>query len=301
MAKDPKNILDFLDGGDIDEEVKERIMIYGRAGVGKTRFGLSVPASWGKIAYYAADKNSWLLQSIARVKRGRVRVVRPRGPDPMAQFMQFCMLDWDEVDAEVGTIVVDTYTKVAMDSITYSANTLAVNREPHYIIGELGKGGVAIPNRGDYQGIDGLSKSYLDMLFDRQIDKHIIFICHEESKQLAEGAPFVGGPQHPGRQMIDYLPAQFSTVIRLDREEMLTPGGENVVSVVVAITENDGKFVAKLRTDVEDAPNPLARVSLDRDPSSWWVKYEDYTAGRMEVPAPKKLKKKKKRPIVEEE
>lgn len=288
MAK-KDNILDILDGGDIDEYVKERIMIYGRAGMGKTRFGLSVPESWGKIAYYAADKNSWLLRSISKEKRKRIRVVRPRGSDPTSLFMQFCMMNWDEVDPEIGTIVVDTYSKVALDSISYSANNLSMDREKHYVIGELGKGGIAIPNRGDYQGVDGLSKSYLDTIFDLQMDKHIIFICHEESKQI-EGQDAIGGPQHPGRQMIDYLPAQFSTVIRLVREETLLPDAEDVCPVVVAITENDGKYVAKLRTDDEEAPNPLARKVLDRNPASWWASYEKYTTGQIGS-TPKKKKK----------
>ena len=298
-----KNILEFLRGDEIEGASKERIMIYGRAGVGKTRFALSVPEHWGRIAYYAADKNSWQLRSISKEKRKRIHVVRPRGDDPTALFMQFCMQDWDEIDPTIGTLVVDTYSKVAMDSIAWSANTLAIDREPHYTIGELGKGGIAIPNRGDYQGIDGLSKGYLDMLFDRQLDKHIIFLCHEESKQLADNTPSVGGPQHPGRQMIDYLPAQFSTVIRLVRDTVLVQGEDDVRPTVIAITENDGKYVAKLRTDDEEAPNPLASVPLEQNPSPWWVKYEEYIKGQTDdaVTAPKKLKKKKKRPAAAEE
>ena len=270
-----KNVLQILRGEDIDTVVKERIMVYGRAGVGKTRFGLSVPDDWGRIAYYAADKNSWLLRSISKEKRKRIDVFRPKGDDPTALFMQFCMTDFGD---EVGTIVVDTYSKVALDSITYTANSLTLDREKHYVVGEIGKGGIAIPNRGDYQGVDGLSKGYLDMLFDKQEDKHIIFLCHEESKQV-EGMPAVGGPQHPGRQMIDYLPAQFSTVIRLVRDEIMVPGADDVTPVVIAITENDGKYVAKLRTEDEEAPNPLARRVLDRNPSPWWLEYVAATSG----------------------
>lgn len=284
-----ENILDILRGSDVDADAKERVMIYGRAGVGKTRFGLSVPQTWGKIAYYAADKNAWLLRSISRAKRKRIHVVRPRGSDPTILFMKFCLTDWSEVDPEIGTIVVDTYSKVALDSISFSANSLTMDREKHYVVGDIGKGGVAIPNRGDYQAIDGLSKSYLDTLFDLQMDKHIVFICHEESKQV-EGMPAVGGPQHPGRQMIDYLPAQFSTVIRLIRDEVLVPGADDVTPVVVAITENDGKYVAKLRTDDEEAPNPIARKVLGRDPSPWWVEYEEYTQGQVTAKPKKKTR-----------
>jgi len=292
MAKE-KNILEFLHGADIDDVAKERILIYGRAGVGKTRFGLSIPESWGRIAYYAADKNSWLLQSVSKAKRDRVEIVRTSGPDPTAHFMQFCMMDLSEIGPDIGVIVVDTYTKVALDSVSYTANTLSVDREKHYIIGDLGKGGIAIPNRGDYQGVDGLSKNYLDLLFDMHPDKHIIFMMHEESKQVGgKDGPVIGGPQHPGWTMIDYLPSQFSTVIRLIRDEVLAPGADDITPVVVAITEYDGKFPAKLRTDDEEAPNPLARRVLDRNPSPWWIEYEEYTSGRRAEPKPKTKKKK---------
>lgn len=284
-----KNLLNIMQGAEIDQNAKERVLIYARAGTGKSRFGLSVPASWGKIGYYAADKNSWLLRSISKAKRDRVVVVNPEGDDPTALFMQFAMLDWSEIDPEVGVIVVDTYTKVAMDSVSFSANTLAVDREKHYIIGELGKGGVAIPNRGDYQGVDALSKDYLDALFSHQQDKHIIFIMHEESKQVGgKDGPIIGGPQHPGWTMIDYLPSQFSTVVRLIREEEVSSNGMEMTPVVVAITEYDGKFPAKLRTDDEEAPNPLARVRLQRNPAHWWESFEAYCQGRLESSKPKK-------------
>lgn len=284
-----KNILEIFEGSEIDQSAKERVLAYARAGTGKTRFVLSIPESWGRIAYYAADNNSWLLRSIAKSKRDRIRIFRPKGPDAGAQFMEFCRMDHDDV----GTIVVDTYTKVALDSVAYSANTLAVNREQHYIIGELGKGGVSIPNRGDYQGVDALSQSYLKLLFERHTDKHIIFVMHEESKQI--GGPngvIVGGPQHPGWTMIDYLPSQFATVVRLVRDTILRPGADDVEAVVVAITEYDGKFPAKIRTDDEEAPNPLARRVLDRNPASWWAEYVDYEEGRLAQPAPKKKTKK---------
>ena len=290
-----ENSLEFIDGAELQKHEKERVLIYARAGTGKTRFALSVPEEWGKIGYFAADKNSWLLQSISKSKRARVRVVRPKGPNPTAQFMEFCNIDWDEVDPLVGVIVVDTYSKVALDAISYSANTLAIDREPHYIIGELGKGGIAIPNRGDYQGVDGLSKQYLDDLFARYHDKHIIFVCHEESKDY--DGEIVGGPQHPGRQMIDYLPGQFSTVIRLTRESLVVPGEEDLTSVVVAITENDGKFVAKIRTDDEEAPNPMARITLRRNPAHWWEMYERFRDGTLSSNAVRTKTKQKKKKI----
>ena len=286
-----KNMLEMLEGSEIEALVKERIMIYGRAGVGKTRFGLSVPEAWGEIVYYAADKNAWQLSSISKSKRDRIHVVNPIGDDPTSLFMKFCLTGWKAEYPNAGVIVVDTYTKVAMDSISYCANNLTLDREKHYVVGEIGNGGIAIPNRGDYQGVDGLSKNYLDVLFDMQSEMHIIFLCHEESKQ-AEGMPTVGGPQHPGRQMIDYLPAQFSTVIRLVNDEILVPGEDDVRKVVIAITENDGKFVAKLRTDDEEAPNPFARRVLERNPAHWWVDLEEFRASQGSSNSKPKKKKK---------
>ena len=299
--KQDENVLDFIEGDDLKSSEKERVLIYGRAGTGKTRFALSIPQSWGRIAYYAADKNAWLLQSINQRKKGRITVVRPSGPNPTAQFMQFCNVDWPD---DIGTIVVDTYSKVAMDAISYSANSLSIDREPHYIVGEIGEGGVAIPNRGDYQAVDGLSKQYLDDLFSRYHDKHIIFVCHEESKDYNGEA--VGGPQHPGRQMIDYLPAQFSTVVRLTRETMVVPGADDLQSCVIAITENDGKFVAKIRTEEEEAPNPMAKITLSRNPEHWWETYEKFRQGEIAEPPAglekaKVKKKKKSTPTTESE
>lgn len=275
MAQAPQkpSLLEILPGGVAPQDVKERIIGYGRAGVGKTRWGLSLPERYGKIAYFASDKNSHLLASISRTKRDRIVVVRPRGEDPTATFMAFCMRDWKKVDPAIGTLVVDTYTKVALDAITYSANSGSMDREKHYIVGTPGEGGQAIPNRGDYQAVDSLSKGFLDMLFDRQADMHIIFLCHEDVK-IIENVHAVGGPAHPGRQMTEYLPAQFSTVVRLIREQQLLKGAETPEDVVVAIGENDGKFIAKIRTEDENQPNLMARVVCHRDPRNWWDQYD---------------------------
>lgn len=282
------NRLKILKREEIEAGQRERILIYGRAGIGKTRFGLSFPAK--KIAYYAADKNSEFLTSIGKSKQERVIVVKPEGFDPTQLFMQFCLQDWSDIDEDIDTLVVDTYTKVALDAITYSANSGAMNREPHYMVGEPGKGGQNIPNRGDYQAIESLSRGFLDMLFEKQADKNIIFLCHEDVK-IVENVAAVGGPAHPGRAMTEYLPAQFSTVIRLIREQTVVPGEDSARDVVVAITENDGKFIAKIRTTEEDAPNPLARVILDRNPESYWTQYFADPDAPKDTAAKKKLKK----------
>jgi hypothetical protein len=251
----------------------ERIIVYGRAGIGKTRLALSLTPRFGKVAYYAADQNSEFLSSIDPSKRGRIIVVKPEGDDPIKNFMKFCMTDWKAVDPEICTLVVDTYTKIALDIISYAANSGSMDREKHYIIGDPTQGGQAIPNRGDYQAVESVSRGNLNMLFDKQRELNIIFVQHEDIKVI-ENVQAVGGPAHPGRAMLEFIPAQFSTVIRLIREQVLVPGADTPTDVVVAITENDGRFIAKLRTADEVSVNPLARVVLNRNPVNFWEAYD---------------------------
>jgi len=253
---------------------RERIILYGRAGIGKTRAALSLTKRFGKIAYYAADDNSEFLTSIDYKKRDRCVIIKPEGTDPVYNFMEFAMKDWSKVDPQIETLVVDTYTQVANECIRYSANTGSVTSEKHYVVGDPKNGGQTIPNRGDYMAIEAISRGFLDMLFDKQKDKHIIFVCHEDVK-LVENIHAVGGPAHPGRTMTEVLPASFNTVIRLVRETILPPGKTVPIDVVVAITENDGKFIAKLRTAKEDGPNPLSKFILDRTAENLWVKYDE--------------------------
>jgi hypothetical protein len=250
----------------------ERIIIYGRAGIGKTRLALSLPPRYGDIIYYAADTNTEFLSSISPEKRNRVIVVKPEAGTPIENFMEFCIRDWSTLYPNARTIVVDTFSKIALDCITQSANSGSMDREKHYVIGDPTKGGQAIPNRGDYQAIESLSRGFLNMLFEKQKKYHIVFVCHEDVK-VVEGVQATGGPAHPGRAMLEYLPAQFNTVIRLIRDEVLTPDN-TVESVVVAVTENDGRFIAKVRTADEVNPNPIGRVVLDRDPVNLWNKYD---------------------------
>lgn len=254
------------------EDIKERILGYGRSSTGKTRWALSLPDRFGKIGYYCADDNTEFLHSISVEKHARIVRILPEGDNPTASFQAFCMRDWRKIDPAIGTLVVDTFTKVGMDSVAYSANSGSMDREKHYIVGTPGEGGVAIPNRGDYQALDALGKGYLDTLFDRQRDMHIIFLCHEDVKVIGNVAR--GGPSFPGWTMMEYMPGEFSTVVRFIKEQQLVKGAELPEDVVVAIGENDGKFIAKVRTNDETKPNKMARVVLNRNPLNWWEAYD---------------------------
>jgi len=268
-----KPLLDVSPGASAAKDFKERILAYSPPGGGKTRWALSLTPRYGKIAYYAADNNSHLLASISAKKRERIYVVRPVGEDPTATFMSFCMRDWTKVDPAIGTLVVDTFSKIGWDALAWSANTGSIDREKHFIIGVPGEGGQAIPNRGDYQGLDSVAKGWLDMLDKRQKHMHIIFLCHEEVKVI-DGFKAKGGPSFPGSKLFEYLPGQFSTVIRLTREQQIVKGADMPEDVVVAIGEGDGKYVAKVRTDDETQKNKMARIVCNRDPINWHEAYD---------------------------
>jgi hypothetical protein len=253
---------------------KERIIVYGRAGIGKTRFVLSLTPRFGDILYYAADESSEFLQSLSSVKRARIHVLKPRGDDPIRNFQQFCIQDWRKDFPTVGTLVVDTYTKIAQDAIAYSANTGAVTAEKHFKVGDPTAGGQVIPNRGDYMGVESISRGFLDRLLRDQAHYNIILVCHEDIKIVEGAGVSLGGPSHPGRKMTEDLPAMFSTVIRLIREPILTPGATTPENKVIAVTSHTGQYIAKLRENDEASGNPIPRVVLDTNPVNFWIKYD---------------------------
>lgn len=256
---------------------RERIIVYGAPGVGKTRFVLSLTKRFGKILYYAADPNSRYLDSITPEKAHNVVVIDQEGDDDISNFSEFCMHDWKSEFPEIGTIVVDTYTHVMQQAIMESANKGLAGTKPHYRVGDVDKGGQAIPTWDDYLGTEGLSRGLIKDIFNIQRDLHIIFVCHEDVKQV-EGMPAAGGPSHPGRKMLVDMPANFSTVIRLIKDSVFIPGDEAPRNVVVAITDHDGKFIAKSRTKNEDGTSPLGRVVLDPDPVNFWQQYDSIYA-----------------------
>lgn len=272
---------------------RERIIIYGAPGIGKSRFALSLTPRFGNILYYAADPSSRYLDSITEAKGNRVVVIDQEGDGDIENFSEFCGHDWAaeegvEMDGlprwckgkfpHIDTIVVDTYTWVMQQAIMQSANEGLAGTKPHFRVGSIERGGQAIPTWDDYLGTEGLSRSLIRDMFNIQRNMNIIFVCHEDVKQI-EGMPATGGPSHPGRKMLVDMPAAFSTVIRLIRDPILIPGEEASRIRVVAITDHDGKFIAKRRTDDEvGAESALGRVILDDDPTNFWRLYDSIYA-----------------------
>jgi hypothetical protein len=274
-----------------------RAIIYGRPGFGKSRLALSLPDTeeWGEILYYAADEGSEDLTSVdpkyvyhADGTR-RIHVLKPDTGDsgldsPLLNFNEFSVRNWrKEKDengnypfAKVKTLVIDTYTKIANDVMSWSANTHAVTAEKHFNVGDPKNGGQVIPNRGDYMAVASVSRGFLNTLFEHQREMNIIYVMHEEMSVI-EGVGAQGGPAHPGRQMTEELPAKFPTVIRVDRRTEAGRGGAPSRKVVVAITESAGQYLAKFREN-GTMGNPIPEVVLDVDPVNFWVKFSEAMA-----------------------
>ena len=259
----------------------ERAIIYSRSGFGKSRLWASLTPRFGEILLYAADHSSEFMASTTVAKKKRVRILKPTTGDPTKCFQEFCIRDWRPIFPDVKTIVVDTYTQVIQDSLQYSAATGAVTAEKHFVVGDPKAGGQVIPNRGDYRAIASLSRGFLRSLFLHQAHYNIILVCHEDSKAF-EGIN-IGGPAHAGWEMSEELPGHFSTVIRLVKEPLLVPGRDVPEMKVIAVTESDGKYIAKLRESDEKNGNPMKRVVLDEDPTNFWVRYDELFAPKVEV------------------
>lgn len=264
-----------------EKNKKERIIIYGAPGTGKSRLWGSLTPRFGNILMLAGDDNSEFLDSISREKRARIWPVIMRGDDAISNFQTFCETDWKGMEGrelpdgrvfpKIDTIVVDTYTSILERTLQITADQQLAGAEKHFKIQVGPEEFKIIPNRGDYRGNDSLSVGFLDALCDKQRDMHIILVCHEVLKYI-EDVCVGGGPAHPGRRMLTELPGRFSTVIRLIKDEILVGG--TTENVVIAVTDNDGRWIAKVRTDNEETPNPLGRVVLDRDPVNFWKAYD---------------------------
>lgn len=266
---------------------RERIIIYGRAGIGKSRLALMLPENekWGEILYYASDDSSEWLTSIPPAARARIHVIKPRGDQHLQNFQEFCMRDWKNIlgpdkkplavqpYAKVGTIVVDTFSTIAFRVIQQIADYGFITREEHFKIGDPEDGGFAIPTRSDYQGLESGCKGFLDSIFDKQRDFNIIFVCHQEAKEISKGL-MAGGPAVPGRRMLEDLPASFNTVFRVIKEPVLVPGKSVPVMKPLVLTSNDGYFIAKLREGDVLNEGKFDRVPLDPNPVTFWEQHD---------------------------
>ena len=276
---------------------REHVMIYSRPGFGKTRLSTSLTPRWGEILYYAADMGSAETGSMLRKYGDRVHVVNPtsgrvdpktkkkEASNPVHDFTEFCMMDWtgfvDPVTKEmpyknVKTIVVDTYTTIANKCLQWSADHSSVTAEQHFKIGDPERGGRVVPNRGDYLGLYSITRGFMDLLDQHQSHMNIIFNMHEELNS-PEGAAAIGGPSHPGQQMLEELPGMFDTVIRITRRPVPAKDGKPATFKLYANTAPTGVYLGKVRENGEEG-NPIPSIELNIDPINFWEIYDQQIA-----------------------
>ena len=274
---------------------REHVMIYSRPGFGKTRLSTSLTPRWGEILYYAADMGSAETGSMLRKYGDRVHVVNPVSEatdaktkkkvkvasNPVHDFTEFCMMDWtgfvDPVTKEmpyknVKTLVVDTYTTIANKCLQWSADHSSVTAEQHFKIGDPEHGGRVVPNRGDYLGLYSITRGFMDLLDQHQSHMNIIFNMHEELNS-PEGAAAIGGPSHPGQQMLEELPGMFDTVIRITRRPVPAKDGKPATFKLYANTAPTGVYLGKVRENGEGG-NPIPSIELNIDPINFWEVYD---------------------------
>lgn len=281
----------------IKRQTHEHVMIYSRPGFGKTRLATSLTSRWGEVLYYAADMGAAEVGSVLRKHMGNIHVVNPtsgkidpktkkkEASNPVHDFTEFCMMDWNGfVDPTTGempyknvkTLVVDTYTTIANKCLQWSADHSSVTAEQHFRIGDPEHGGRVVPNRGDYLGLYSITRGFMDLLDQHQSHMNIIFNMHEELNS-PEGAAALGGPSHPGQQMLEELPGMFDTVIRITRKPVPAKDGKPATFDLYANTAPTGVYLGKVRENGEGG-NPIPSTKLNIDPINFWEIYDSEIA-----------------------
>lgn len=255
--------------------LRELILIYGIPGSGKTRLATSLPERFGKVAYFAFDKGSESLASVLDGYRTRIDVFKPDWKDPIVGAAEIELTDWKKLG--YNTIILDTFTTLSKQWLNFVAQEGHFQEKRNYI-GTPGKPGfVALPDKGHYGGTATIIQNFIDGLIDRQPEVNIICICHEylrEKDEKGHGS-VLGGPATVGKASLEWLAAQFATVIRMDRK--IEPTFVNNVrgekTSLIARMAQHGNYIAR-RNESAAGGNPLPKLTLDPDPINFWKAYD---------------------------
>lgn len=253
---------------------RELVMLYGAPGSGKTRLATSLPPRFGKVAYFAMDDGSESLASVLPHYRERITVFKPEWKDPLADGLEITHVDWKAKGFD--TFIVDTFstwTQRTLDHIVHKGLAQA-NHRGTGTPGSLNY--VALPDQADYGLTHAAIRNFVGFLGIQQREMNVILICHQTfDKDDKENRAAIGGPTTVGRAMIEWLPARFSTVIRMDRTTRNVVKGNKVESEtkLVARMAQHGAWIAR-RNEASTEGNQLAAVELDIDPTNFWTLYD---------------------------
>lgn len=253
--------------------LRDLILIYSAAGNGKTRLATSLTERFGRIAYIALDEGSENLDSVLAKYHDRIDVFRPKWKNPIVEAFEIAENDWKAEGYD--TIIIDTFTNLSWNLLFYVTNQ-GMFQKNHVMIGDIGKPGrMAMPDKGDYGGVQGIIRNFVTTIFKQNPEMNIIFVCHQATDdESALGA--IGGPATVGRALIEWLPARFKTVIRLDRKLLKGTGDDGALTQEVKLlarTAQHGAWLARLNENSETG-NPLPSTELEIDPVNFWEKYD---------------------------
>jgi len=255
---------------------RELILIYGIPGSGKTRLATSLPPRFGRIAYFALDKGSEALASVLPHYKDRIDVFKPDWEDPIVGAAMIELTDWKKEGYD--TIVLDTFTTLAKTWLNYVAQEGHFQEKRNYI-GTPGKPGfVALPDKGHYGGTATIIQNFIDGLIDHQPEVNIVCLCHEylrEKDDKGQGS-VLGGPATVGKASLEWLAAQFSTVIRMDRkvEQTFKDNVRGEKLSLIARMAQHGNYIAR-RNEGGLGGNPLPKLTLEPDPINFWTAYDE--------------------------
>lgn len=247
------------------QERKERILVYGVGGEGKTRFVTSLPEVFGEIVYIALDEGNENLDSVLPQYRSRIHVVTPKWENPLAEAEEISKTNWKAHYPEAKTIIVDTFSSWAWRALQYITDNGMFSEKRVKI------GNVALPDVGEYGGTQAQIRTFISNIMRFQRDMHIIIVCHSDPPEAKRGA---GGPSTVGKKMTEWLPARFKTVIRLDREVTndIVKGAVVQTSRFVARSAPHGEWIARINEN-SSTGNPMPTVLLNVDPRNYWDDY----------------------------
>lgn len=266
-----------------DTVARELILLYGSPGSGKTRFATSLPDRFGRIAYFAMDPGSESLSSVLPAYRPRIDVFRPEWKDPLVETAEITHTDWK--GKGYSTLIVDTFTVQTQRILDHIVqNGLAQSK--HNSVGNPGTTSyVATPDRADYGMTHGVIRNFINNLITKQVDLNIILICHQMlDRDETDAKATLGGPSTVGRAMLEWLPARFSTVIRMDRvmKQVARNGKVETDTKLIARMAQHGVWIAR-RNEAGLEGNPLPSLELDVDPINFWVAYDKNSPNHKET------------------
>lgn len=259
-------------------EPLERWCIYGRPKVGKTRFALSLPERYGEIVYVGWDPSSERLDSVLPQYRNRIHLVQSRPEpgkayDPRMDAFLIARENWQKRWPQVKTLVWDTFTATALDTLTAISDSGSFSASAHITLGQRGSVDFqTVPMQGDYGAVQNALDRIVTFLFQQPL--HLFLICHEGYTESTEAGAktLIGGPYTVGRATISSFPGRFPTVIRLTRQ---TIGyGNDAKVAITAWTETQGPWVAGIRS--QHLQNPIPIVKLEADPINFHKSYEHF-------------------------